>query len=103
MTLKRRNDLALLVTLHLDHPDVSVGAAHRNISGVPIKRDALSDGVSGVYLHDLLHHANIPGLEEAVRVAGGDVVAANRENCVLDRVQVAVEGLDGEASAHVPD
>ena len=103
MSLQRSDDLSLLVPLHLHHPYVGVGAAHSDISRVPVECDALRDGIARVDLHDLLDHADVPGLEQPVRVARGDVVAAHRKDGVFNRIQVTVEGLDSETSAHVPD
>ena len=95
--------LSLFVAHHLHHADVRIGAADRAVPRVLVDGDGERDGVPAVDLHELLDHADVPGLQDAVRVAGGDVVPAHTELGVLDRVEVAVEGLDGETRAHVPD
>ncbi len=101
--LETRDYLSLLVAHHLHDADVGVRAADGAVPGVLVDGHGERDGVPAVDLHELLDHADVPGLQDAVRVAGGDVVAAHAELGVLDGVQVPVEGLDGQACAHVPD
>ncbi len=103
MTLKGRHNFTLLVALHLDHADVRIGATDSYVACIAIESHALSNCIASVNLHDLLDHADVPGLEEAVGVARGDVVAADREDRVFDRVQVPVERLHSQPRPHVPD
>ena len=63
----------------------------------------MSDSIAGIDRHELLHHGNIPHLDDTVGVAGRHVLAADREDGVIDRVQVTVERLHGQARAHIPN
>ncbi len=77
MTLKGRHNFTLLVALHLDYADVRIGATDSYVASIAIESHALSNCIASVNLHDLLDHADVPGLEEAVGVARGNVVAGD--------------------------
>ena len=103
MALECGDNLALLVSLHLHHADVSIGATNGYIACVSVESNALSYCVARVDLHYLLDHADVPGLEQTVGIARSNVVAAHREYCILNCIQMAVECLHSEPRTHVPN
>ena len=57
---------------------------------------------TGVDVQPLLNHADVPYTHAAVGVAGDDCVAPEIERCAIARVAVAVQSLNAEARARVP-
>ena len=63
----------------------------------------MSNRISCVKVGHLLHHTNIPYFHDTIRVARGDILAANREAAVINCVQMAEECLHGQARPHIPN
>ena len=100
MSLQFRSNFALL---HIDHANLTVRAANSHNLCVLIEGNRVCDVLASVDGKHLLHHSDVPDLHNSVGVARRDVLASDRELSVVDRVQMTVEGLNSEASPHVPD
>ena len=63
----------------------------------------MGNSVSAVDLEELLDHPDVPYLDHAIGVRGGDVLASDGELSIVDGVQMTVESLHSEARAHIPN
>lgn len=100
MGLKRVDDLA---TLHIDELDVTIAASNSNLLACLVELATVGDRITGVKVDDLLHHPDVPDLDDTVRVTGADVLATDGECTVIYSVEMTEESLNGQTRAHVPD
>lgn len=91
------------VALQIDKLDVAVGAADENLLARLVELAAMCDSVTRVNISDLLHHADVPNLDNSIRVDRANVLASNAESCIINAVEMAKEGLHGQSRPHIPD
>eukprot|EP00350_Pseudokeronopsis_sp_OXSARD2_P005130 CAMPEP_0170543004 /NCGR_PEP_ID=MMETSP0211-20121228/2262_1 /TAXON_ID=311385 /ORGANISM="Pseudokeronopsis sp., Strain OXSARD2" /LENGTH=199 /DNA_ID=CAMNT_0010846259 /DNA_START=95 /DNA_END=694 /DNA_ORIENTATION=+ len=100
MCLELPHHFTLLQTNSLDF---IVAGTNEDCLGVFVESYRESYGATNVDLANLLDHADVPDLADAIRVAAGDELAPNRECTVIDAIQVAIESLHSESGPHVPN
>ena len=83
--------------------DLTIGAPHIQNLACLVELRTVRDSIASVYVHDFLDHPDVPYLDHAIGVRGGDVLASDGELSIVDGVQMTVESLHSEARAHVPN
>ena len=89
--------------LYVDSFNQSVWAANSDSLGAFIKAQTVSDCITSIHRHELLHHSDVPELNNSIRVASRHVLSAYREGCIINCVEMSVESLDSKACPHIPD
>jgi len=63
----------------------------------------VSNRIASVKVANLLDHADIPHLEDTIRVARCNILTSNGEAAVIDCIEMTEECLDSQAGSHVPN
>ena len=99
----RLNLTANLIALHINELDLAIRASYSNCFTSLVELNHVGNRIACVQIGNLLDLSDIPHLDDTVGVARGDVLAADGESAVIDRVQMSVESLYSKTCAHVPN
>ena len=62
--------IADLLTLDVDEFDVTIATPNGHLLTGLIKLAHMCNGISGINIENLLHHADVPNFDDAIRVTG---------------------------------